>query len=78
MALIVLSVVADRLLSPATMPQTWSGVMLGGPEIAFNPRLSPDGHLLAMQAMMDGLSQVAVMKPNPATGRCLRTIAIMG
>ena len=37
--------------------------MLGGPEMAMNPRLSPDGHLLAFQAMVEGLTQVAVMKP---------------
>ena len=37
--------------------------MLGGSEIALNPRLSPDGHLLAFEAMVDGLSQIAVMKP---------------
>ncbi len=43
--------------------RTWTGVMLGGPEMALDPRLSPDGHLLAFQAMVDGLTQVAVMKP---------------
>ena len=37
--------------------------MLGGSEMALNPRLSPDGHLLAFEAMVGGLSQVAVMKP---------------
>ncbi len=37
--------------------------MLGGPEMAINSRLSPDGHLLAFLAMVDGLTQVAVMKP---------------
>jgi serine/threonine protein kinase/sugar lactone lactonase YvrE len=63
LALIVLSVIADRLLSPATPSPSWSGVMLGGPEIAFNSRLSPDGHLLAMQAMVGDVPQVAVMKP---------------
>jgi hypothetical protein len=41
----------------------WSGVRLGGPAIAGNPRLSPDGHVLAFQAMVDGNTQVAVMKP---------------
>jgi WD40 repeat protein len=60
---IVLTVVADRLLSPTTPTESWSGVMLGGPEKALNPRLSPDGNLLAMQAMVGDLTQVAVMKP---------------
>ena len=41
----------------------WSAVRLGGPEIALNPQLSPDGHVLAFQAMVDGNTQVAVMKP---------------
>ena len=37
--------------------------MLGGPETALNPRVSPDGHLLAIEAVVDGLTQIAVMKP---------------
>jgi serine/threonine protein kinase len=39
----------------------WSAEMLGGPSIAMGPRISPDGRTLAFQAMMDGLTQVAVM-----------------
>jgi len=39
----------------------WSAQMLGGPSIAMGPRISPDGHTLAFQAMMNGLTQVAVM-----------------
>jgi Tol biopolymer transport system component len=41
----------------------WSGTMLGGPEMALDPRIAPDGHLLAFQAIDRGLTQVAVMKP---------------
>ena len=44
------------------MPQ-WSGVLLGGPEMALNPRLSPDGNLIAFKAFDKALTQVAVMKP---------------
>jgi len=40
---------------------SWSARMLGGPSVAVGPRISPDGHTLAFQAMMDGLTQVAVM-----------------
>jgi tRNA A-37 threonylcarbamoyl transferase component Bud32 len=40
---------------------TWSAQMLGGPSVAMGARISPDGHTLAFQAMMDGLTQVAVM-----------------
>ena len=36
------------------------------PEMALNPRVSPDGHLLAFQAIDRGLTQVAVMKPESA------------
>jgi hypothetical protein len=38
--------------------------LLGGSAIALAPRLSPDGQTLAFQAMVDGLNQVAVMKPD--------------
>ena len=41
----------------------WTGTRLGGPAVAFGPRISPDGQLLAFLAMVDGLTQVAVMKP---------------
>ena len=63
LALVALSMVADRLLSRTTPSASWSGVMLGGPGIALNPRTSPDGNLLAMLAMVGDLTQVAVMKP---------------
>ena len=54
---------ATRFLSRQPDPVSWTGVMLGGPEMALNPRVSPDGHLLAFEAMVDGLTQIAVMKP---------------
>ena len=41
----------------------WTGAMLGGPRVALDARVSPDGQMLAMQAMVNGLTQVAVMKP---------------
>ena len=43
--------------------ETWSGSILAGPEIALDPRPSPDGRLLAFQAVEQGLSQVAVSTP---------------
>jgi serine/threonine protein kinase len=52
-----------RLLWRTPEPPLWIGTMLGGSEIALNPRLSPDGHLLAFEAIVDGLAQIAVMKP---------------
>ena len=45
------------------VPPRWSGVLLGGPEMALNPRLSPDGNLLAFRAFDNAQAQVAVMKP---------------
>jgi hypothetical protein len=41
----------------------WSAVELGGPEVAMGPRISPDGHRLAFQAMISGVMQVGVMDP---------------
>ncbi len=41
----------------------WSGVLLGGPSMAIAPRVSPDGRLVAFTALVDGITQVAVMKP---------------
>lgn len=43
--------------------RAWTGTFLGGPSNAVGPRISPDGKTLAFQAMVDGLMQVAVMKP---------------
>jgi serine/threonine protein kinase len=66
-ALLLLSigttVLLTRWLSHEPPPSRWSATRLGGPEIAMSPRLSPDGHLLAFMAMVNGSTQVAVMKP---------------
>jgi len=51
-----------RTLSPPAR-STWKGTFLGGPSQALGPRISRDGKMLAFQAMVDGLFQVAVMKP---------------
>jgi eukaryotic-like serine/threonine-protein kinase len=63
LAIAAASVATTRIIWPTPEPVSWSGVMLGGPEVALNPRLSPDGNLLAFQALVDGQTQVAVMKP---------------
>ncbi len=44
----------------------WTGEHLGGSTVAMGPRISPDGQLLAFQAMVNGITQVAVMKPDSA------------
>jgi serine/threonine protein kinase len=51
---------------PAERP-VWTGSLLGGSIIASHPRISPDGQLLAFRAIVDGQSQVAVMKPEAAS-----------
>jgi Tol biopolymer transport system component len=61
--LMALTVVAYRLVAPVPKSTNWSGALLGGPEIAFRPRPSPDGHLLAFYAVDRGYTQVGVMKP---------------
>jgi predicted Ser/Thr protein kinase len=67
MAALVLAVVGTfvltRWLAREPLAPRWSAVQLGTPEIALNPRLSPDGRLLAFQAMIAESTQVAVMKP---------------
>ena len=55
-----------RLFWRPAPPPVWTGVRLGGTEIAGTPRPSPDGHTLAFAATVGGIggpSQVAVMKP---------------
>ncbi|HXJ15990.1 MAG TPA: protein kinase [Candidatus Polarisedimenticolia bacterium] len=44
-------------------PKEWSGDLLPGPSIAFSPRVAPDGRLVAIQAMVDNLSQIGVLDP---------------
>jgi len=62
-AAVALTLAADRMLSPAPKTEIWSGAVLSGPGIAFDPRMSPDGRLLAFQAMDRGQTQIAVMTP---------------
>jgi len=47
-----------------TGTQDWTGIRLGGPEIALGPRASPDGKTVAFTAIVDGNTQVAVMNPD--------------
>jgi len=48
----------------APTPLEWTASRLGGAEIGMSPRVSPDGQLVAFLAMVDGMTQVAVMKPD--------------
>src|SRR5438876_1223862 len=47
-----------------TPPLRWSGDLLGGSSVALRPHVSPDGHTVAFLAMVDNLSQVAVLNPD--------------
>jgi len=42
----------------------WTGSQLGGPGIAMRPAVSPDAQLLAFSAMIDGQTQLALMRPD--------------
>ena len=58
-----------RLFSP--VPPTWAGQRLGLPDRGMGPRIPPDGSLLAFQAMVGAVTQVAVMKPDSSDWRVL-------
>jgi Tol biopolymer transport system component/tRNA A-37 threonylcarbamoyl transferase component Bud32 len=60
--LVAAAIVWLRPSAPSPAPG-WSGELLPGPTIAFGPRVSPDGRLIAFQAMINNLTQVAVMDP---------------
>ena len=63
----VLAIVAAFILwwtrAPEATPE-WAGVRLGGPVVAFSPRVSPDGQMLALIALVNRQTQVAIMKPD--------------
>jgi hypothetical protein len=61
--LVAAAAVVTRWMVRGTGSSRWSGVLLEGPQIALNPRLSPDGNLLAFKAFENAQTQVAVMKP---------------
>jgi eukaryotic-like serine/threonine-protein kinase len=56
----------------------WSAEQLGGPEVAFHPRRSPDGRLLAFQALVDGTTQVGVMDPESGNWNVLTSRRDLG
>ena len=60
---VLLAFLAGWLWPRKQAAERWSGVLLGGPSMAIAPRVSPDGRLIAFTALVDGITQVAVMKP---------------
>jgi len=61
--IVALAAVVYRLAVPVPQPTSWTGALLGGPDIAYRPRPSPDGHLLAFYTVENGCTQVALMEP---------------
>ena len=63
----VLAIVAAFILWWTRAPEAtpaWAGVRLGGPVVAFSPRVSPDGQMLVLIALVNRQTQVAIMKPD--------------
>ena len=69
--LITVSVGASTFLWRDPPAPAWSGVFLGGPEVAVGPRESPDGHTLAFAAMVGDNLQVGIMKPETGNRQML-------
>ena len=47
----------------------WAGARLGGPVVAFGPRVSPDGQILALLTLVNRQTQVAILKPDGGSWR---------
>jgi predicted Ser/Thr protein kinase len=67
-----------RWLAHKPNAQRWSAEQLGGPAFALHPRRSPDGRLLAFQAMVDGTTQVGVMDPESGNWNVLTSRRDLG
>ena len=61
--IVALAAVVYRLAGPVPQPTSWTGALLVGPDIAYRPRPSPDGHLIAFYTVEDACTQVALMEP---------------
>jgi eukaryotic-like serine/threonine-protein kinase len=62
--IVALSVFVGHFLWRMPAAAVWTGVTLGGPEVAYFPRPSPDGHLVAFVGNdSDDVMQVWVMRP---------------
>jgi hypothetical protein len=56
----------------------WRGELLGGPLVAMNPRVSHDGQYVAFHAFVNGLNQLAVLKPKTGDWTILTTDRTQG
>ena len=57
--------------SSGATPTEWRGELLGGPRVAFSPQVSPDGQLVVFSAMVDGQTQVGVLRSQTGDWRVL-------
>jgi DNA-binding beta-propeller fold protein YncE len=66
---------------PGSAATEWTGELLGGPLVAMAPRVSHDGQYVAFEAFVDGLTQLAVLKPKTGDWAVLtsdRTHGLLG
>ncbi len=80
-ALALASVAMRQAPREAGAADEWVGELLGGSTVAFAPRVSPDGRTVAFHAMVDDLTQIAVMRPDTGNWRVLtadRSIGAVG
>jgi Tol biopolymer transport system component len=75
---IAATALVTRQLTRTPAPASWSAEQLGGPAVALHPRRSPDGRLLAFQAMVDGTTQVGVMDPESGNWNVLTSRRDLG
>jgi serine/threonine protein kinase len=57
----------------ASAPAPWAATRLGGPSVAYGPRISPDGQLLAFLTLVNDQTQVGVMKSDGSSWTVLTT-----
>ena len=70
--------VGRRAASSTEFATEWHGELLGGPQVAMNGVVSRDGKMVAFQALTDGLTQLAVIKPQSGDWKVLTTSRSQG
>jgi tRNA A-37 threonylcarbamoyl transferase component Bud32 len=75
-SLVLAAAVAAGVFWPRPAPPSvtqWNASLVGTPATVLHARLSPDGQFLSFQTLIDGQSQLAVMRPGGGTWRVLTT-----
>lgn len=60
---VVLTAAVAWLAMKGPARTAWVGTRLGGPNVAWQPRVSPDGRLVAFVAFAEGASQIGIIHP---------------